>query len=180
MDARKFLAELRHITSAPGGVQQLRTLILQLAIQGRLVYSGETSGESKTLLNDIREIKTKLAAQKKLPREKPIPEIEESELPIKRPSHWEWSRFGDIWQLLSGRDLASNQYNESKSGIPYITGASNIENGIIHINRWTDQPVVISVIDDLLITCKGTIGKTAFNKIGDMHIGRCQESCRIC
>ncbi len=74
--------------------------------------------------------------------------------------------------MLSGRDLANNQYNESKSGIPYITGASNIENGIIHINRWTDQPVVISVIDDLLITCKGTIGKTAFNKIGDMHIAR--------
>ena len=74
--------------------------------------------------------------------------------------------------MLSGRDLEPNQYNVTRNGIPYITGASNIEFGVINVNRWTPEPVVISVDGDLLITCKGTIGKTAFNRIGDVHIAR--------
>lgn len=37
MDAQQFLAEFGHIANAPGGIQQLRELILQLAICGKLV-----------------------------------------------------------------------------------------------------------------------------------------------
>lgn len=172
MDAQQFLAEFGHIANAPGGVQQLQNLILQLAIQGKLVDPGEVSETSKTLLAYVKKNKNKLVVDKKLPREKPFPKISDSELPIERPPHWEWTRFGEVWQLLSGRDLAINKYNDSKKGIPYITGASNIENGVINVNRWTDQPLVIAVTNDLLITCKGTIGKTVFNNLGEIHIAR--------
>jgi type I restriction enzyme, S subunit len=172
MDAKQFLAEFGHIANAPGGVVRLRELILQLAIQGKLINSDIASESSQISLASLKAIKAQLVADKKLPREKPYPEISVAELPIDRPLHWEWARFGDVWQLLSGRDLENNQYNGSKNGIPYITGASNIENGVINVNRWTDQPVVISVENDLLITCKGTIGKTVFNEIGEMHIAR--------
>ena len=34
------------------------------------------------------------------------------------------------------------------------------------------MPVVISHKGDLLITCKGTIGTMAYNRIGDLHIAR--------
>jgi type I restriction enzyme S subunit len=172
MGAKQFLAEFGHIANAPGGVQRLRTLILQLAVQGKLVDNTHVDKPAKNLLADIHKIKHNLVAEKKIPREKSYPEIHESELPIEMPSHWEWPRFGELWQLLSGRDLARNQYNESKNGIPYVTGASNIENNKIIINRWTDQPVVVSLPRDLLITCKGTIGKTIFNTVGEVHIAR--------
>ncbi|MEM5345793.1 restriction endonuclease subunit S [Paraburkholderia azotifigens] len=36
MDAQQFLAEFSYIANAPGGVERLRTLVLQLAVQGRL------------------------------------------------------------------------------------------------------------------------------------------------
>lgn len=36
MDAKQFLAEFGHIANAPGGVGKLRSLVLQLAISGRL------------------------------------------------------------------------------------------------------------------------------------------------
>lgn len=74
--------------------------------------------------------------------------------------------------MQSGRDLEPSQYNSNKAGIPYITGASNIDNDEIIINRWTQYPVVISKQGELLITCKGTIGTMAFNNIGDIHIAR--------
>ena len=94
------------------------------------------------------------------------------DLPFDIPDTWAFSRLGNIIYLQSGRDLEPNQYNSNGVGIPYITGASNIENEQIIINRWTNNPVVVSKKGDLLITCKGTIGTMAFNDIGDIHIAR--------
>ncbi len=172
MDAQQFLAEFGRIANAPGGIGKLRELILQLAIQGRLIAVTTVDTSSRTLLADVRAIKSDLVAKKKLPREKPFPAILKGDITVDTPPHWEWVRFGEVWHLLSGRDLEPSQYNDSKNGAPYITGASNLENGTININRWTPEPVVISANGDLLITCKGTIGKTAFNTLGEIHIAR--------
>lgn len=172
MDAKQFLAEFGHIVNAPEGISRLRVLILKLAVQGKLVELSKEVDASSFLLEEVKKIKNYLVSENKLPRERTYPRIQESELPVERPQHWAWLRFGDAWQLLSGRDLTKADYNDTKNGMPYLTGASNIENGKILINRWTENPAVISLPDDLLITCKGTIGKTVFNTIGKMHIAR--------
>ena len=88
------------------------------------------------------------------------------------PNGWCKTALSEIITLLSGRDLQPTQYNSFEKGIPYITGASNIDNNTIIINRWTTAPITISHKGDLLITCKGTIGKLAFNSVGDLHIAR--------
>ena len=76
-------------------------------------------------------------------------------------------------KLYSGRDLTLNKINKFKVGIPYITGASQVtDNCELLINRWTDKPEVISEQGDVLITVKGTIGKTAINNVGLVHIAR--------
>ncbi|CDN03565.1 TPA: restriction endonuclease subunit S [Klebsiella pneumoniae] len=172
MDAKQFLAEFGHIANAPGGIGKLRELILQLAVQGKLIVYTASDLSSRVLLDEVRALKAELVSCKKLPRQKPYPEVLRREIAVDAPSHWEWARFGELWQLLSGRDLVPSKYNDSKNGIPYITGASNIVNGIIVVNRWTPDPVVISSTGDLLITCKGTIGKTVFNTLGEVHIAR--------
>ena len=172
MDAQQFSAEFGHIANAPGGIGKLRELILQMAVQGRLIASTEADASSCVLLREVRSIKADLVLDKKLPREKPFPEVLKKEILVDSPPHWEWARFGELWQLLSGRDLEPSQYNDSNNGIPYITGASNLENGVINVNRWTPEPVVVSITGDLLVTCKGTIGKTAFNTLGEVHIAR--------
>ena len=94
------------------------------------------------------------------------------EIPFELPRNCLFVRFKDIWELLSGRDLAPGDYNDQGEGMPYITGASNFFNGSVIISRWTDSPQVITKLGDLLITCKGTVGEIAFNTIGDAHIAR--------
>ena len=93
-------------------------------------------------------------------------------MPFDIPSSWAWCRLGFVIFLQSGQDLVPERYFASPNGIPYITGASNLANGAIIVNRWTNTPTSISHKGDLLITCKGTVGTMAYNTIGDIHIAR--------
>ena len=169
----------------------LKKSILQEAIQGKLVPQIAEEGTAQELLEQIRQEKLQLVKEGKLKKsaltdsiifrgddnkyfekngkiEKDIT----NEIPFEIPDTWAWSRLSNLVILLSGRDLEPSQYNSVSNGIPYMTGASNFRNGNLIKNRWTETPIVISILGDLLITCKGTIGEMSFNTIGDIHIAR--------
>ena len=169
----------------------LKKSILQEAIQGKLVPQIAEEGTAPELLEQIRQEKQKLVKDGKLKRSALIDsiiyksddnkyfekngKIEKditNEIPFEIPDTWAWSRLSNLVILLSGRDLEPSQYNSVSNGIPYMTGASNFRNGNLIKNRWTETPIVISILGDLLITCKGTIGEMSFNTIGDIHIAR--------
>ena len=171
---------------------QLRKSILQQAIQGKLVPQDPNDEPASTLLERIREEKARLVKEKKIKKEKNpsiifrgednshyekfilTGEVKciDDEIPFDLPKGWEWCRLGEVITLLSGRDLEPCYYNSESKGIPYITGASNVKNGRLIVNRWTESPVTISKHGELILTCKGTIGALAFNDIGDVHIAR--------
>ncbi len=97
-----------------------------------------------------------------------------NEIPFDIPNNWEWCRLGSIINLTSGRDLTPDCYSdiEKKDCVPYITGASNIENEQVIINRWTSKPQTLAYKGDLLLTCKGTVGLLAFLQCEKAHIAR--------
>ena len=76
--------------------QELKNSILQLAIQGKLVEQRPEEGTAAGLLAQIHEEKQRLIAEKKIKKEKPLPEITEDEKPFDIPESWKWVRFGDI------------------------------------------------------------------------------------
>ncbi|MCL7722216.1 restriction endonuclease subunit S, partial [Actinobacillus pleuropneumoniae] len=94
------------------------------------------------------------------------------EVPFEIPENWCWVRLGNLVELISGQDLAPEQYSKESIGIPYITGASNISNEKLEINRYTNQATKIAKKGDLLITCKGTIGEMIFLDLEKAHIAR--------
>lgn len=153
--------------------ERLKKSILQEAIEGRLVPQDPNDEPASVLLDKIRKEKARLVKEGKL-KKKDIEEapISEDEIPFMIPESWKWTSLGNIISLLSGRDLAPQDYNDIKDGIPYITGASNFDGDSLLINRWTPKPVTIAKYGDLLITCKGTIGTMAFNAVGNIHIAR--------
>ena len=83
-------------------------------------------------------------------------------------------RLGELITLQSGQDLLPTEYNCISNGIPYITGASNFtKDGSIIINRWTINPKTKASKGDLLLSCKGTVGKLIFwNFDSEVHIAR--------
>lgn len=97
----------------------------------------------------------------------------DEEIPFEIPKGWEWSKLSNAIELLSGQDFIPEKYNSSNQGIPYITGASNIVNGNLAINRWTETPTVIGKLGDLLIVCKGSgVGKMCICNVDKIHIAR--------
>ena len=173
--------------------KDLKNSILQEAIEGRLVPQDPKDEPAAVLLQRIRQEKARLVKEKKIKKDKNESiiyrnadghwmerfedkkrpeECIDDEIPFEIPETWEWCRTSNIIELLSGRDLSPQQYNDNREGIPYITGASNFTNKELIVNRWTNNPVTISNKGDLLITCKGTIGTMAINNIGDVHIAR--------
>ena len=185
----KVQEELNLLNSSLNEV--IKKSILQEAIQGRLVPQIIEEGTAQELVEQIQLEKQNLVKEGKLKKsaltdsfiykgddnkyfekngkiEKDIT----NEIPFEIPDTWAWSRLSNLVILLSGRDLEPTQYNSVSKGIPYMTGASNFRNGSLIKNRWTETPIVISILGDLLITCKGTIGEMSFNTIGDIHIAR--------
>ena len=94
------------------------------------------------------------------------------DVPFEIPESWEWVRLGAIVNLQSGQDMTSDKYNDCGKGIPYITGASNIEKGNVLINRWTECGRTFAYCGDILLTCKGTVGAMAILQEPQVHIAR--------
>ena len=154
--------------------QQLKNAILQEAIEGRLVPQDPNDEPASVLLARIRKEKERLVKEGKLKKKDlEVKPISEDEIPFEIPESWEWVRMSSLIQLLSGQDFPPEKYNSNNKGVPYITGASNIENGKLVINRWTEFPSVIGRVGDLLIVCKGSgVGKICISDIPIYHIAR--------
>lgn len=154
-------------------IQILKNKIIDAGIQGKLTEQLPDDGNADDLFNQIQSEKAKLIKEKKIKKEKPLSEISIDEIPFDIPKNWKWVRLGTCINLLSGQDFKPEDYNDRGEGMPYMTGASNIENESLIINRWTKKPKNISHKDDLLLVCKGSgYGKIAFNNVGDVHIAR--------
>jgi type I restriction enzyme S subunit len=142
-------------------IVQTKSKILDLAVRGKLVPQDSSDEPATTLLEQIRK-------RKKSHKQT----SDTSHYPFEVPKNWLWCNFSDLYILISGRDLDKDEFNDVGFGIPYLIGASSLINNQFEVNRWTTTPKVLSEKDDLLITCKGTVGELIINDIGKVHIAR--------
>ena len=163
--------------------KKLRQKILDLAIHGKLVPQDPNDEPASVLLERIRAEKERLVKEGKIKKSKASKTSDTyhyENIPFEVPSSWEWTTLENILELVSGQDFPPEKYNANVSGIPYIIGASNIDNELLVINRWTEYPSVYSYLNDLLVVCKGAgIGKMAINNIGTVHIARQIQAVRV-
>ena len=159
-----------------------KSKILDLAIRGKLVPQDPNDEPASVLLERIQAEKEGLIKQGKIKRDKKESVIfkgEDNSYYHDLPENWELVTFSNIANLISGRDLKPEEYNSDRIGIPYITGASNFNKGAILINRWTTSPKSISIKNDILLSCKGTVGELAINDHDKIHIARQIMAIRV-
>ncbi len=162
--------------------KQLRQKILDLAIHGKLVPQDPNDEPASVLLEKIRAEKERLIKEGKIKRNNKskisADKINYENVPFEVPIGWVWTSFNEILTLISGQDFEPEKYNDKGIGVPYIIGASNIKDENLIVNRWTNCPSVYSYLNDLLVVCKGTVGKVAINNIGEIHIARQIQAIR--
>lgn len=79
---------------------KLKQAILQEAIQGKLTADWRAANPdvepASELLQRIQAEKARLIAEKKIRKEKTLPEITSEEIPFEIPDGWEWCRLGHV------------------------------------------------------------------------------------
>lgn len=141
MNLKTFFDNFEFLADAPDGVQKLREMILQLAIQGKLVPQDPKDEPASVLLEKIKSEKEKLIKGKIIKKSKPLPQIEKENIPYNLPSSWQWQWLEQIFYPVSSSNkkiktkdvLSEGKYPVVDQGKKYIRGYSNNKNKLIKI-----------------------------------------------
>ena len=85
MKLETFFESFAPLADAPNSVQKLRELILQLAVQGKLVSQDAHDEPTAVLLAKIKAEKERLIQEKKIKKSEPLPPIEGDEAQFDLP-----------------------------------------------------------------------------------------------
>ena len=115
----------------------MKKSLLQYAIQGKLVEQRPEEGTAEELFTQIQKEKQRLIAEKKIKKEKSLPEITDDEKPFDIPESWKWVRIGEIFGLQAGKNItSSNIYEEKSEQNPYLCfGGNGVRGFVANYNR---------------------------------------------
>ena len=147
----------------------IRKKIIDLAIQGKLTEQLPEDGTAEELYQQIQEEKQKLIKEGKIKKEKPLPGIDEEEIPFEIPSNWKWVRFSQLFSVING-DRGENYPAKSTlkhNGIPFISALNlNGKNVSEDENLLCVDEQQYNLLrsgklqkDDIVICIRGSLGK---------------------
>ncbi len=152
MNLDTFFDNFGLLAEAPNGVQKLREMVLQLAVQGKLVPQDPKDEPASVLLEKIKAEKKQLIKKTKNKKSKPLPPIQSHAISHDLPESWVWVRTGDLLELEYGKGLPKETKNES-GNVP-VYGANGIKR--YYKEAYTKEPSII-------VGRKGSAG--AVNKV---------------
>ena len=148
--------------------EDMKKSILQYAIQGKLVEQRPEEGTGEELYQQIQAEKQHLIAEKKIKKEKPLPEIAENEIPFDIPESWKWVRLNNIAESIVDCPHSTPKYLDMET--EYCTIDTNCIDGKGDITKWryVDADTYTARIarltpqkDDIVYTREGSICRAA-------------------
>ena len=118
MTPGEFIAAFDVIAEAPGGIERLRELVLQLAVRGKLVPQDEGDGEGEALLSLLKKARIKGEIARRIRKQKDDSTFSDRYVDI--PQNWTWTRLYEIGQTQTGTSPSSNNADLFGDYIPFI------------------------------------------------------------
>ena len=151
-------------------LKKLRQQILQDAVQGKLVPPDPNDEPASKLLERIKAEKEQLIREKKIKKDKPMPEIRPEEIPFEIPENWVWSRLGILGLCKTGTTPSTSVKEYFGNDIPFIKPADISLRGIDYNNEGLSfsglkEGVVVPKGSLLMVCIGGSIGKSYFNEV---------------
>lgn len=147
--------------------EDMKKSLLQYAIQGKLVEQRPEEGTAEELFVQIQQEKQRLIAEKKIKKEKPLPEITDDEKPFDIPQNWKWVRFGSVLNVVSARRV--HQSDWKTNGVPFYRAREIVrlaEDGVVNNELFISEELYADYAKsgvpkpgDLMVTAVGTLGK---------------------
>jgi type I restriction enzyme S subunit len=151
------LDNLEAFCDATGGIQAMRRLVLELAIQGRLTDRSVNDEPAHVLLERLQRERASERGNRSNP---PISD----NVPFKLPSSWAWARLEQLWKSITDGDHQPPP--KCETGIAFLT-IGNVSRGTIDFasTRFVGKdyfegldPSRVPKRGDLLYTIVGSFG----------------------
>jgi len=137
----KSIFTINEIQTQQTLLKKLRQSILQEAIEGKLTASWREENcdveSASVLLEKIKAEKERLIGEKKIKKQKPLPPLNEDEIPFDVPDGWVWCRTNDICFSISSGSTPSKEHFINTQEIPYLK-VYNIRNQKINF-KYKEQ-----------------------------------------
>ena len=184
MELKTFFDNFEYMAEAPNGIQNLRELILQLALQGKLVSQDKKDDPASVLLERIKAEKERLVKDGKIKHKKPSPIVGKDEAPFALPDSWVWTRLETIG-LINPRNEVDDDVEVSfipMKLIPIIFGEKvqyerrnwgEIKKGFTHLS---EGDVGLAKITPCFQNGKSVVMQNLINNFGagttELHVFR--------
>ncbi|MEX2411521.1 MAG: restriction endonuclease subunit S, partial [Candidatus Paceibacterota bacterium] len=127
--------EFNVVIDTAEGLTELRSLILGLAIRGKLVPQDPSNEAASELLKKIKTEQAHLYEEGKIRKPKDLDPLLESDYPFEIPSSWVWERMGNISDVIRGITFPGSEKKEEKgSGDILCLKTSNVQDQL----EWDD------------------------------------------
>ena len=166
----QLLQHFKELTVRPKNAQELKGLILQLAIQGKLTSKWREENQDiesvSQLFKEIQKEKEQLIEAKKVKKEKGFAKIKKEEIPYIIPEKWNWYKLAELSSINGGFAFKSSNYIEE--GVRVIRISDFDENGfknhkiVRHEYSDTLDSYVLENKNILIAMTGGTVGKSLF------------------
>ena len=146
--------------------EQLKLSILQSAFQGKLTGECLPNETADDLYQQIQSEKQRLISEKKVKKEKSLPEISPDEIPFDIPDNWRWCYVGDLFLHNTGK--AQNSSGSTNGTIRKFITTSNLYWGEFDLTKVKEMPFTDTELErctvkkgDLLVCEGGDCGRSA-------------------
>ncbi|TYB74055.1 restriction endonuclease subunit S [Bizionia myxarmorum] len=113
----QLLQHFKELTIRPKNAKELKGLILQLAIQGKLTANWRAENKdiepASELLKRIQKEKEQLVKEKKIKKGNVFSELSYDDIPYTISEKWIWCKVGDITDIIAGASFKSGDFNKT-------------------------------------------------------------------
>lgn len=121
MTVETFFANFGHLADAPNGVQKLRELILQLAVQGKLVPQDPNDEPASVLLGKINKERARLLKLGQIRKTRLAQPVGLKDVNGEALQGWIWIKLAELGELYGGGTPSKNDSSFWGGTIPWVT-----------------------------------------------------------
>lgn len=173
MTLSTFLQKFDLFADTPDAVEKLRELVLNLAVQGKLVSQDPNDETADVLFRRIDAEREQLVSTKQFRPRELLGPLAKEDWPFSIPESWQWHRLADLCFLIT--DGAHHTPTYLPSGVPFLS-VKDVSGGEIDFSntRFISEEAHI----ELCKRCRPERGDILFTKVGTTGIAVTVEDSR--